>query len=228
MRYTAMLLDILEIFLIFVLPILLIYYRIVPFFFRLWTLGIFFSLSIFIILRERWNWKTLGVRLDNFNGALLPYVLFTAIGLALLFLLSRWIVYKLPARWWRKPHFFLFIPVSVAQEILYRGFLFPKLAAITSSALAIIIVNAALFSFLHIIYPHKKFNLLICFIGGLGFASVYYFFPNLILVSLAHIILNITAIALGFFTLVPPETAIAKGNFGNRTARKIFLKLYND
>jgi len=223
-----MLLDIFEVCLIFIAPIVLIYYKMIPFSLRLWTLGIFFSFSILIILQERWPLKTLGIRLDNIKSALAPYAIFVIMGLAFLFWLSRFISYGLPAQWWRETHFFLFIPVSIAQEVPYRGFLFPRLATIIASAPIIIVVNATLFAFLHIIYPHKKFNLLLGFISGVGFAFIYYLFPNLILISLAHIILNFTAIVLGFFTLTTTETTVANGKFKNRVARDIFLKLYND
>jgi membrane protease YdiL (CAAX protease family) len=85
------------------------------------------------------------------------------------------------------------------QEIAYRGFLFPKLKELTNSWLVIIFVNTILFTILHAIYPMPGLMLPVAFISGLALAVMYRFYPNLILISLSHAILNFIAVLHGFF-----------------------------
>lgn len=91
------------------------------------------------------------------------------------------------------------VPKSVAQEFLFRGFLMAKLSEMLHRPVAIIFLNAILFSFLHIIFENLIIVLPLTFLGGLLFATAYQRHPNLILVSAAHIVLNAVAIWYRFF-----------------------------
>ena len=68
------------------------------------------------------------------------------------------------------------------------------------SATAVIVWNALLFAGLHIIYPDLAISLPLIFAGGLGFASLYYVYPNLFLVSASHVVLNFFALLYCFFS----------------------------
>lgn len=91
------------------------------------------------------------------------------------------------------------IPASIAQEFLFRGLLMVKLSEMFREPRTVVVVNATLFSFLHIMFGDLAIVLPLTFAGGLLFSSVYYKYPNLILASSAHVILNGVAVLYGFF-----------------------------
>jgi membrane protease YdiL (CAAX protease family) len=105
-------------------------------------------------------------------------------------------------RWWENARFLaLFIPISVLQEIIFRGILMHMLKRAFQSIPFIIILNASLFALIHIIYLNTSIIMPLTFIGGLGFAWMYHKYPNLIMISISHTVLNFTAMILGFFVL---------------------------
>jgi membrane protease YdiL (CAAX protease family) len=65
----------------------------------------------------------------------------------------------------------------------------------------VIFLNASLFALIHIIYINTDIVLPLTFIGGIGFAVMYYKYPNLVMISISHTILNFTAMILGFFVV---------------------------
>jgi membrane protease YdiL (CAAX protease family) len=104
--------------------------------------------------------------------------------------------------WWKNLRFLLlFIPISVVQEIVFRGILMNMLERVFSSPIFIIAVNAAVFAFMHVIYLNSIFVLPMTFIAGVGFAWMYYKYKNLILISVSHTVLNFVAMILGFFII---------------------------
>ena len=191
-----------QVFLVFILPIALLYSNIIGKDWRILML-LFLTVVIYgIIRREGWHQESLGVHLHNFWKCAGPYALFTVIGVGLLLLLAWYLGYQTLTEFWKSPHFlFLFLPISFFQEFAYRGFLMPLLGKIFKKDNTIIIVNALLFSFLHIIYPHPEIMLPVAFVGGVAFAWIYRKYPNLLAVSIAHSILNYVAVLLGFFYL---------------------------
>lgn len=189
---------------LFILPTLLLYYGVIPGHFRIVLL---FTVALFlygIIKRAKWTYADLAISKD-FIKDILPYAIFTIVGVGLLFFISR-MVPSLDARpdykWWEDMRFLaLFIPISVLQEIIFRGILMKFLRHAFSSPIFIIFLNASLFSMIHVIYVNSTLILPITFIGGIGFSWIYYRYPNLILISISHTILNFIAMILGFFIL---------------------------
>ena len=121
-----------QIFLIFILPVLLIYFKILPTSWRI-ILLIISSLFIYgIISHEHWTYEEMGVRRDNFKKAFPFYLLFTMLGLVALFL----IYYKvnMPREIYTKLFYFktfiFFLPSSFFQEFAFRSFLIPRLKII--------------------------------------------------------------------------------------------------
>lgn len=70
-----------------------------------------------------------------------------------------------------------------------------------SSPVFIILLNASLFSLMHIIYLNSYFVRPVTFIAGIGFAWIYYKYENLILISASHTVLNFVGMILGFFVI---------------------------
>ena len=74
-----------------------------------------------------------------------------------------------------------------------------KLKQLTSHWGSVIILNTLLFTLIHIIYPMPEIMIPVAVISGFAFALMYRYFPNLILISLSHAVLNFVAILYGFF-----------------------------
>ncbi len=188
-----------QIFFIFILPIALLATGIIPVSWRMLVLCISLLLIMGIVRHEKISDFEMGIRKISFK-ALFFYTLFAIFGSLALWKGADVLTLSRDTVWWRDSHLvFLFLPVSLLQEIAYRGFLFPKLQILFKKPIAIVLVNAALFGFLHVIYPFPLAMLLISTLGGIGFSLLYYYFPHLLLVSGAHAVLNFVAIYQGFF-----------------------------
>jgi membrane protease YdiL (CAAX protease family) len=156
-----------------------------------------------VVKRANWTYADLGIRRD-FIKDIIPYSVFTLVGVVVLFFVSEvapTLEVKPHYRWWEDLRFLLlFIPISVLQEIVFRGILMRFLRHAFKSPIFIITLNASLFALIHVIYLNSVL-IPITFAGGIVFALIYYKYPNLVLVSIAHTILNFTAMILGFFVI---------------------------
>ena len=193
----------LEIIFLFIVPIALLYFGIIPIEYRIFVLLIF-SLFIFgIIRKQKWKDEELGLTTKNISQAFAPYAIATTIALALIiFAAQQFNFHPVTQHWWTNPHFlFLFMVVSFFQEFAFRGFLMPLLKKVFPDSFTIITVNALLFSGMHAIYPFPYIGLPFAFIGGLFFAILYHKYPNLILISISHAILNFAVVWFGLFMI---------------------------
>jgi len=196
-----MLIDISIIVILFVLPVVLMSFKIIPFKYKIHALGLVAFLLMLIVLLKGWGTQKLGLQLPAVGEFALPYLLFTCgLGIALL-IISKLTKNTGKERWWKDSHFIYgFILVSALQEFVFRGFLIPELQSIFSSTILVVLVNALLFAFMHIIYSDNKYSLLMIFVGGIGFATMYIYYPSLILIAISHTVLNFIAVYFGFFT----------------------------
>jgi membrane protease YdiL (CAAX protease family) len=190
-----------QIFLIFILPVFLIYFKILPSFG--WKMALILSSSLMvygILKKEKWSFTDMGIRSDNFKKALPFYLVFTILGILVLFFINSLssltpITEKnLLIRTW-----IFFLPISFFQEFAFRSFLIPRLKELYTNKYRVIFLNSILFTFIHIIYANLKVVLPLTFLSGILFAWLYYKYPNLVLISISHSILNLTAVLLGFF-----------------------------
>ena len=194
----------LQIIVIFVLPVVLLMTGIVSVDRRLWVLLVFSLIVLFTVIREKWSWQNLGFGDKSFKKSLIPYLIFTCLVLFVIILIVKLSERSILRNWWQYPHFlFMFIPISFLQEFTYRAFLIPKLKILFKSGVWVVLINAMLFAFSHLIFPDLQIALPMAFIGGLGFAFMYYKYPNLILVSLSHMVLNFTTVLYTFFSFFP-------------------------
>ncbi|HEV7424141.1 MAG TPA: type II CAAX endopeptidase family protein, partial [Candidatus Paceibacterota bacterium] len=191
---------ILEIFIVFILPVLLLYWKVISVEKRLRVLyAMNLAALLFIVLRG-WDLKKLGIRFDNFTRLLPIYALFTITGIVILFLSA--IILNIQKNKEKKDFLFIWhcTKISVLQETIYRGYLMPLLGLFFGPVWTILL-NSILFTYVHVIYQNKKTTLGLAFIAGISFATIYSFYPNLILISMTHIIFNYVAVSLGFFKL---------------------------
>ncbi|MCE9585300.1 CPBP family intramembrane metalloprotease [Candidatus Nomurabacteria bacterium] len=190
----------LQIFLIFIFPVFLLYFKILPLDWRILVLALSALFIYGIIHHEKWSHREMGVRHDNIKKSLPYYLFFTTLGVAFLFLIDYKV--RMPdidtVRFFVKT-WLLFLPISFFQEFAFRSFLIPRLKLLFNNQYLIVLVNAILFTFIHIIYPNLGIGIPLAFISGLFFAWIYLRYPNLLLVFISHAILNLTAVLLGFF-----------------------------
>lgn len=191
-----------QIFLIFVVPIVLLYFNILPVSWRIVMLAVNALLIYGIITREHWTHEDMGVHTQNFKKSFPFYLFFTIVGLVALFLIDHKM--NMPdidttnyiIRTW-----IFFLPISFFQEFAFRSFLIPRLKELYDNTFVIVFINAILFTLMHIIYPNLGIGLPIAFVSGIFFAWLYVKHPNLLLITISHSILNITAVLLGFFAI---------------------------
>lgn len=184
---------------LFVIPVLLLYFEVIPIEYRYLLLFLVSLLLFGIVKHNHWTREDFGLK-GNFIKDFLPYFIFTILGVIFLFLLKFLVPVFPKSDWWKDMSFlFLFIPISVAQEIAFRGILMNMLMRAFKNPVFIIVINAFVFALIHIIYLNITLTLPLTFVAGLGFAWIYYKYKNLILISVSHIILNFVAMILGYF-----------------------------
>lgn len=192
-----------QIFIIFILPVLLLYFNILPISWRMLLLAINSLIIYGIIRREEWTYEEMGIRNDNFKKALPFYLSFLVVGVIALFFIDHKLnMPDVETRNYIIRTWIFFIPVSFFQEFAFRSFLIPMLRKLYDKNYLIILINAVLFTLLHVILPNLGIGLPIAFASGVFFAWLYVKYPNLVLISLTHSVLNIIAVLLGFFTIV--------------------------
>lgn len=191
-----------QILIVFILPILFIKFDILAVEYRVPVLVALITILVATLIKEKWTFKMLGVGNGTFKKYLLPYTIFTIVGVFSITLLGTSLGYQQATNWWTQPHFlYLFFVVSLFQEVGYRGYLIPALGKITQYPLWIIFLNTLLFTFLHVIFSNLIVGLPLAFVGGIGFALMYMKYPNLPLIVISHSILNFCAVLYGFFTV---------------------------
>lgn len=185
----------------FVVPVVLLYFKVIPFRYKIHTLT-FVALAIGVIMfAEKWSASKLGLDANAVSSYWLPYLLFTIVLTSAVFVVAKLLKRKGTIGWRRDTHFLYgFILVSVIQEYIFRGFLIPELQSFITSPILVILVNTLLFTFMHIIYSDNGPALMGIFIGGICFATMYVYYPSLILVMISHTILNFVVVYYGFFS----------------------------
>src|SRR3989338_3634767 len=179
---------------LFVLPVLLILFGVIPVQYRFFVLLAITILVIAVIVIEKWSLKNLGIRLDNIKKSALWYLIFTVFATVAIIVLARLLNHNTQNITGNIHFQYGFIILSFLQEFLFRSFLIPKLKLLTASPTLVIISNAALFGILHLIFPNTLVIFLLTALLGVGFAYVYYYRPNLILATIAHSIINFVAV----------------------------------
>ena len=144
---------------LFLIPIMLLYYKVIPSSGRVIVLVLVAILIYGIARFEKWNKKDFGIA-ENWKEHFLPYFIFTIAGLALLLAVEELDIGKPMLDWWTNLRFLiLFIPLSVLQEVIFRSVLMNMLRRVFTKKWFIIVLNASIFSIMHIIYLHAFFTL---------------------------------------------------------------------
>ncbi len=188
------------VFFLFISPIAILYFGLIPFTYRLWLLAIYTVIVAVVAFRDQRTLRSLGLRTNNFKETVLPYVIFTTGAVALLLIVAHLLGKQTIPEWTSNSHLlFLFIPISFTQEFLYRGFLMHELRRFYTSILSVIAVDALLFTYLHVLYGEPFVTLPLALVSGVAFSYMYYKYPNLWMVALSHSVLNFVAVLYSFF-----------------------------
>ena len=204
-----------EVFIVSIVPITLIKFGVISSKIRLFVLLWIFIILTALIHFQGVSLMELGIRLDNLSSSIYLYFVAVVVSVITLIILSKILGNKRAEKWYEDPHFlFLFIPISIAQQFLYQGFILLKLDSVFPAAIAVA-TTALIFGYMHTIYPRPLFSMVLGTAGGVLFATLYVIHPNLLLASVSHALLNFTAIYLGFFTFVDSEGVPKKTDFFN-------------
>jgi len=96
-------------------------------------------------------------------------------------------------------HIFFYLIISApAQEFLFRSFLYFSLLQMGALTLiSMTVISSLLFTTAHIVFEDNLF-ILGTFVMGAIWGFIYFFIPNLILISLSHAIVGLFAFKQGF------------------------------
>ena len=171
-----------EILAIFLLPVLLIQSGIIPVQMRFFVLFFAVVSIILISIRERYTNKDLGIRTDNIKSSLKIYLVFTLVSILALIYYAQILGLDIKYALLSEPWFLLtFIPVSVFQELAFRGFLIKTLSDVYTDKITIIIINSLLFMALHAFYPYPFVMLPLALISGIAFSAISITFFSILL-----------------------------------------------
>ena len=187
-----MLLYIVELILAFSLPLLLyLNTKLYKFrFFLLFGFGVYSILGVFI---HGFSSDQLGFS-ENFFFGWEYYSLFILFGIILIVLSSKLSSGKaidIPGSHGEKESNLLFYIILSAplQEFIARSYVFARTVSFSLSPFFPILIPSLVYSWMHITFRDKRL-VLITFIFGFLLSIVYYFYPNIWLVSIVHIILG--------------------------------------
>lgn len=103
---------------------------------------------------------------------------------------------------WERPHVMLIIAVfypllsALPQELVFRPLFFRRYGALLPKGRAALIINAALFSFAHLMYWNWVV-MIMTFAGGLAFAWAYEIRRSFILATVMHSVAGVVLFATG-------------------------------
>lgn len=141
------------------------------------------------------NYKELGIRLDNLKQSILPYSFLTVVLVIGTISCVNSFGKPLINLWYQLyPSILIVILLSALQEVFFRGYLIFILKQYFEKTMFIILINTFIFTTIHLIFPYPYIILPGAFLVGLSFAIVYFYFPNLFLAALAHVVINIAPI----------------------------------
>ncbi|MBW4667841.1 MAG: CPBP family intramembrane metalloprotease [Cyanomargarita calcarea GSE-NOS-MK-12-04C] len=181
----------------YILPVLLLYLKIIPFFWRFYLL-ILTAIAILAITRL-YNFSAVELGLTKQRlGISLKFIALPTLAFVLLMLIN-YITQglRIDNSTYQLPFYLFFVGVSSpVQEFLYRGFLFAVFSRAKLAPWLMILLSSLLYSFVHLIYQ-DVLTLLCTFIIGVLWGVHYVTYRNLYPIILSHSVLGVVAILVG-------------------------------
>lgn len=190
-----------EYFVFALLPVLLIYFEIIP---QRWeylfsVLLCMSVLSLFLIHRlirkHNWSWQKVGFTL-NLRKDIRVYGPFIFLG-GICFLIAPYLLPVKDGFNTNTTFWFTFIG-SPLQELLYRVYLL-TIGALLFNPKINFIANVSMFAIMHIFYGDPHIVIPSVVFAGMIFTGLYMTRQNIILISITHILWNALAVYVGIF-----------------------------
>ncbi len=189
------------------LPVLY-FFDLIPFHKAIPLLSVFLVLFFILLSDVTFDRKSLGINgFKDWRPMLLRFLFFAIISIILVRIISPSFWFILPRE---KPFLWLmillFYPVWSAfpQEFIYRTWFFYRYRDLIKNESLFFLINAALFSFSHIIF-RNWLALILTFFGGLMFAFTYRKSNSLIAVFIEHMLYGnfIFTVGVGQYFYLP-------------------------
>jgi membrane protease YdiL (CAAX protease family) len=181
----------LEIAFITLTPVVLLQFQIIPNISRVLLFACFFILILPIIALNRYQFKHLGIRVDNFVQAFkqtIPLII-VSLGVLVVVTLTRQLnLVSASVNSIMSPLPYLLISIP-AQQLVYFGYLYPRLKTINTNPMFICITIGILFGSMHIPWGNPILTLTTTLIG-ISWAYLYTRHCNLFASILTHILIG--------------------------------------
>jgi membrane protease YdiL (CAAX protease family) len=197
-----------EMILIFIGIPLLYYYDFIPFHKAIPLLAVFIFLTILLWRSQKFNNKWFWFNgFSNWKIILVRFAVFVVASTAAVLIFSPEFLFFIPReRFVLWVMIMIFYPVWSAfpQELIYRSWFFFRYRRLIKNERLFILVNAALFSFSHIIFENLL-AIILTFAGGIMFAYTYRKSKSLMAVSIEHILYGnwIFTVGIGQYFYAP-------------------------
>lgn len=179
-------------------PVFLLWSGIIPFAYRFHTMYVVLALYGIYVYYRQYRFKELGCTTEHLGFSLFWNFIFLVFGAICMYLASQTPLLRLDSGSYLPYGYACYVFfIAPVQEIIFRGIFFAEMkrAGIVHQGFAVI-VSALSFCFLHIIY-NDLLLLIISFLGGLIWGTIFIKGPNLWGVTLSHSLLGALAMFLG-------------------------------
>jgi len=179
-------------------PVFLLWSGIIPFAYRFHTMYVVLALYGMYVYYRQYRFSELGYTTDHLGFSLFWNSIFLASSAICMYLASQTPLLRLDSGSYLPYGYACYVFfIAPVQELIFRGIFFAEMrrAGIVNQGFAVI-VSALSFCFLHIIY-NDLLLLIISFLGGLIWGTIFIKGPNLWGVTLSHSLLGALAMFLG-------------------------------
>lgn len=181
----------------YILPVLLLHFKIIPFSWRFYIL-ILAAIAILAITRlYKFSLIELGFTRQHLGISFKVITLPTLASVLLMLINYMMQGARIDNSTYKLGFYLFFVTVSSPlQEFLYRGFLFAVFSRAKLAPWLMILLSSLLYSFVHLIYqdvPTLLFTFIIGVLWGMNYAS----YRNLYSIIFSHSVLGVVAILVG-------------------------------
>jgi uncharacterized protein len=183
--------------LVYILPVSLFFYDLVPFYWRFHALILVAATIASIGYLYRFSVVELGFTSSQLRSAAKAIAVPTLATAILMSFYHAQQGARLDNSAYSWPFYLFFVGLSVPlQEFLFRGFLFALLTRLKLATWGQVVLSALLYSFVHIIYRDLP-TLIFTFLFGLAWSVYYARFRDIYSIIFSHGLLGSIAILLG-------------------------------
>lgn len=183
---------------IYYLPPILLWFRVIPFGLRFYVLVIMALLMVIYAYLRKFTLRELGFRTDTLRGSFFwNGILSVVLLIVMLVGYKAGLIRKPTVPSWNLFFIFYVFVSSPSQEFLFRSNLFAELnrSGITT-AIWQIVITAITYSFMHVFY-NDAITLGVTLFMGVVWGLIYRKYPNFWGVAFSHAVLGVVSILVG-------------------------------